>query len=61
MGSLKKCQPIRSSRLAGYREQTNVLFYYIDMIESVVLDLKPMQFVRDRSLGLAQKMIMIKS
>ena len=27
----KKCQPIRSSRLADYRENTNVLFYYIDI------------------------------
>ena len=61
MGSLKKYQPIWSNRLAGYREHTNVLFYYIDMIESLVLDLKPMQFVRDRSLGLAHKIIMIKS
>ena len=31
----KKCQPNRSSRLAGYRKHiyiyTNVLFYYIDV------------------------------
>ena len=29
----KKFQPIRSSRLAGYRQHiyTNVLFYYIDI------------------------------
>ena len=29
--SLKKCQPVRFSHLAGYREHTNVLFYFIDM------------------------------
>ena len=32
LGSIKKIEPIRSSRLAGYREHidTNVLFHYTD-------------------------------